>query len=162
VFLIGPWYDSHRTDWSRWFAISSPPPICYLILGEIAKKQITKLGCEKYFCRVTYWAQVEMLLPQVSTRQVLGRGWVSLEIIQVRLVLWYQGQYKCMYQGSSPCWHYIYWTSSKQGDNSRPKIHFLTISRAFWETKRIIHSKLPPIKIATELKKNSINSPSLK
>ncbi len=53
-FLISPWYDSHRTDLSRWFAISSPPPICYLIMSGVAKKQKTKLGCEKYFCRITY------------------------------------------------------------------------------------------------------------
>jgi hypothetical protein len=46
-------------DWSRWFANSSPPPICcpgFSFMGGVAKEYITKLklGCEKYFHRVTY------------------------------------------------------------------------------------------------------------
>jgi hypothetical protein len=43
-------------DWSRWFAISSSPPICYpsfSVMAGVAKKYITKLGCEKYFCGTT-------------------------------------------------------------------------------------------------------------
>jgi hypothetical protein len=39
---------------SRWFVISSPPPICchsFSFIGGIAKEYITKLGCEKYFLR---------------------------------------------------------------------------------------------------------------
>jgi hypothetical protein len=35
----------------------TPPPICYSsfnFMGGVAKEVITKLGCEKYFCRVTY------------------------------------------------------------------------------------------------------------
>jgi hypothetical protein len=52
-------------DWSKWFAITSPPPICCLsfsFMGWVAKEYITKLGCEKYFRRLTYWAPVGMLL----------------------------------------------------------------------------------------------------
>jgi hypothetical protein len=33
-------------------------------VGGVGKKQITKLGCEKYFCKVTCWARLEMLLVQ--------------------------------------------------------------------------------------------------
>jgi len=35
-------------------------------LGGVAKKEITKLGCEKYLWRVTYWALVEMPLRAVQ------------------------------------------------------------------------------------------------
>jgi len=56
---------AHHNDWSRWFVVSSPPPICcpsFSFLREVAKEYITKLGCEKYFRRVTYSAPLEMLL----------------------------------------------------------------------------------------------------
>jgi hypothetical protein len=49
----------HHNDWSRWFASSSPPPLCcpsFSFMGGVAKKEITEWGCAKYFCRVTYWA----------------------------------------------------------------------------------------------------------
>jgi hypothetical protein len=55
---------AHHNDWSRWFVINSPPPICcpsLSFIGGVAKEYITKLGLEKYFRRVTYWAQLEML-----------------------------------------------------------------------------------------------------
>jgi len=45
---------AHHNDWSRWFAISSPPPIRYPsfnFIGGVAEKYITKLGCEKYFLK---------------------------------------------------------------------------------------------------------------
>jgi len=48
---------AHHNDSSRWFATSSPPPICcppFSFIGGVAKEYITKLGCEKYFRRVTY------------------------------------------------------------------------------------------------------------
>jgi hypothetical protein len=32
-------------------------------MGGVAKEYITKLGCEKYYHRVTYLAPLEMLLP---------------------------------------------------------------------------------------------------
>jgi hypothetical protein len=42
---------SRHYDWSRWFVISSTPPICCLrvsvVMGGVAKSKITKLGCEK-------------------------------------------------------------------------------------------------------------------
>jgi hypothetical protein len=50
---------AHHNNWSKWFAISSPSPICYpsfSFMGGTAKKYITKLGCEKHFGKVTYWA----------------------------------------------------------------------------------------------------------
>jgi hypothetical protein len=56
------WLANHN-DWSMWFAISSLPPICspsFLFYGWGCKK-VTKLGCKKYFCRVTYWAPMGML-----------------------------------------------------------------------------------------------------
>jgi hypothetical protein len=28
-------------------------------MGEFGRKQIIKLGCEEYFCRVRYWALIE-------------------------------------------------------------------------------------------------------
>ncbi len=68
---------AHRNDSSRWFAISSPPPICcsvsILSMGLQKSKELYKLGCENYFCRVAYWAPLEML--SVSRKQpelVLG------------------------------------------------------------------------------------------
>ncbi len=41
---------AHHNDWSRWFAISSPPPICcpsFNFMDGVAKKYITTLGCKK-------------------------------------------------------------------------------------------------------------------
>jgi hypothetical protein len=46
------WIDS-----SRRVAISNLPPICSLkfnFMDGVGEKKITKLGCEKYFCRATY------------------------------------------------------------------------------------------------------------
>jgi len=43
---------AHHNDWSRWFAISSPSPICcpgFSFTGGVVKECLTKLGCEKYF-----------------------------------------------------------------------------------------------------------------
>jgi hypothetical protein len=54
---------AHHNDWSKWFAINSPPPICYFsfnFMGGVAKEYITKLGCGKYFRKITYlvtWPQ---------------------------------------------------------------------------------------------------------
>ncbi len=48
---------AHHNDWSKWFAINSPPPICSpssSFMGGVIKEYITKLRCEKYFCRVIY------------------------------------------------------------------------------------------------------------
>jgi hypothetical protein len=59
----------HHNDWSRWFAISSPPPIWCLglsLMGGVVKEHISKLGCEKYFSSVTYWAPLEMLEDEKS------------------------------------------------------------------------------------------------
>jgi hypothetical protein len=67
---------THHNDWSRWFAISRPPPICCLtfsVMGGVATEYLTKLGCEKYFHRVTYWAALEMLW--------LSCGWTSIGLI---------------------------------------------------------------------------------
>jgi hypothetical protein len=36
-------------------------PVLVLWVG-LGKKKITKLGCEKYFCKITYLALLEMLL----------------------------------------------------------------------------------------------------
>jgi hypothetical protein len=65
-------------------------------MGGVAKKQKTKLGCEKYFCRVTYWAQLEMLLLQVPTRQVCARKRL------VRLVVWLPGPVQVYVPGFFP------------------------------------------------------------
>jgi hypothetical protein len=49
------WLANHD-DWSRWFAISSLLPVFavpVLLLWVGLGKKKTKLGCEKYFCRVT-------------------------------------------------------------------------------------------------------------
>jgi hypothetical protein len=46
---------ANHNDWSRWFAINSSHlfavPVSVLFVG--CQKYITKLGCEKYLCRVT-------------------------------------------------------------------------------------------------------------
>jgi len=58
------WVPAHHNDWSRWLAISNSSPICchsFNFMGGVARKKITTLGCEKYFCWVTYWAPLEML-----------------------------------------------------------------------------------------------------
>jgi hypothetical protein len=34
----------------------------FSFIGGVVKEYITKLGCEKYFCRVTYCAPLEMHL----------------------------------------------------------------------------------------------------
>jgi len=55
---------AHHNDWSRWFVFSSSPPICcpsFSFFVGVAKEYTTKLGCEKYFRRVTYWAQLEIV-----------------------------------------------------------------------------------------------------
>jgi hypothetical protein len=52
------WLANHGNR-SRCFAISSLPPICspnFSFMGELGNKSITKLGYEKYFCRVAHWA----------------------------------------------------------------------------------------------------------
>jgi hypothetical protein len=55
-------------DCSRWFAISSSPRASLLSQFQFDRwglqKRVhkLKLGCEKYFGRVTYWAPLEMLL----------------------------------------------------------------------------------------------------
>jgi len=56
---------AHHNDSSRWFPIISGPPICcpnFSFVGGVAKQYSTKLGCEKYFPRVPYWAPLEILL----------------------------------------------------------------------------------------------------
>ncbi len=63
----------HHNDWSRWFVINSLPPICcpsFSIIGGVAKEYITKLGCEKYFHRVTNWAPLEILWGRPKSRQI--------------------------------------------------------------------------------------------
>jgi hypothetical protein len=59
-------WSAHHDDWSRWFAFSSPSPICCpsfsSFIGGVAKEYITKLGCEKYFRGAHPRAQLEMLL----------------------------------------------------------------------------------------------------
>jgi hypothetical protein len=48
---------AYHNDTSRWFAISSAPLVCcptFSFMGELAKEYKTKLGCEKYFRRVTH------------------------------------------------------------------------------------------------------------
>ncbi len=63
---------AHHNDWSKWFAINRPPLICcpsFTFRGGVAKEYRTKLECEKYFRRVTYWASLEMLLPRAQTHE---------------------------------------------------------------------------------------------
>jgi hypothetical protein len=65
---------AYHNDCSKWFAIR-PPPICcphFGFTGGVAKQYITKLGCEIYFRRVTYWALLEMLMSFVF-QYVLGQ-----------------------------------------------------------------------------------------
>jgi hypothetical protein len=42
---------AHHNDWSKWFVISSLPPICcpsFSFIGGVAKEYFKRLGCEKY------------------------------------------------------------------------------------------------------------------
>jgi len=79
---------AHHNDSPRWFAISSPPPIfcpSFSFMVGVAKEYTTKLGCERFFLRVTYWAPLEMLLEQyfhkqlqeVLSSQMMLLGWVA-------------------------------------------------------------------------------------
>jgi len=43
-------------------------------MGEVAKKEITKLGCEKWICRVTYCAPVGMLYRVPSSSFLTGKS----------------------------------------------------------------------------------------
>jgi hypothetical protein len=49
--------SAHHIDWFKWFAINSPPiylpsRVSVLWVG-LLKRKLTRLGCEKYFLRVT-------------------------------------------------------------------------------------------------------------
>jgi len=59
----------------------SPPTICCLnfsFMGGVAKKWITKHGCENYFCSLTYWAPMEKcLLTCMALYQTL-KYWCTL------------------------------------------------------------------------------------
>jgi hypothetical protein len=47
---------ANHNDGSRFFAMSNLPPLrspSFSFMGAVGRKRITKLGCEKYFCRVT-------------------------------------------------------------------------------------------------------------
>jgi hypothetical protein len=79
---------AHHFDSPRWFAISSRPPIfcpSFSFMGGVGKEDTTKLGCERYFRRVTYWAPLEMLLEQyfgkqlqeILSSQMMLLGWVA-------------------------------------------------------------------------------------
>jgi hypothetical protein len=84
---------AHHNDWFRWFVISSPPPICYpsfSFIGGVAKEYITTLGCEKYFCRVTYWAPLE--LAQKSTS--FGLKDLEVALARQRQMIWYSTYFK--------------------------------------------------------------------
>ncbi len=73
----GFWLD-HHNNWSRWFAIGSSPPICcpsFSFMGGVEKKKL-KLGCEKHFCSITYWALLEM--PRCSKSISKGAQYVVL------------------------------------------------------------------------------------
>jgi hypothetical protein len=65
------WLLLSVSDWSKWFAITSLSPICSpscgSFMGRVAQKWISTLGCEKYLCRVTYWAPLEMLLDSICS-----------------------------------------------------------------------------------------------
>jgi len=84
---------THHNDSSRWFAISSPPhliccPTSFSLLGgELQKGYITKLGCENYFTRVTYWAPLEMhiiiVLVGTCDLRTLWSPLVSLNLVHV-------------------------------------------------------------------------------
>jgi hypothetical protein len=50
------------SDWSRWFAVSSPHVYAVLRIGGTAKKKEAKLGHLNLLSRVTYWAPVLILL----------------------------------------------------------------------------------------------------
>jgi hypothetical protein len=64
--LIGVFWLAHHNDWSRWFAISSPPHICchsFSLMGGVIKESIQlNLDVKKIFARITYWAPLEILL----------------------------------------------------------------------------------------------------
>jgi hypothetical protein len=60
IWLLLP--VANQNNWSRWVVISSVSPIgspSFSFMGGVRKK--AKLGCGKYFSRVTYWALLEIL-----------------------------------------------------------------------------------------------------
>jgi hypothetical protein len=74
---------AHHNDSSKWFAISSAPRICcpnFSLMGEVIKEYRTKLGCERYFRKVTCWAQLEMLLVNVI---IMGKSRENIRILYI-------------------------------------------------------------------------------
>ncbi len=50
---------THHNDWSRWFANSSPSPVCcpgFSFICGVAKEGNNWMRMWKIFCKVTYWA----------------------------------------------------------------------------------------------------------
>ncbi len=65
LLQTGAQYWSMRVIWSRWFAISSPPCICsssFSFIGGVVKRKTAKLKHLVLLPRVTYRAQLKMLL----------------------------------------------------------------------------------------------------
>jgi hypothetical protein len=71
-------------------------------MGEVAEKKITKLGCEKYFCRVTYRAQMGMLVQAQTEFQALYLSDTLLMSSPGRIIM--TGQSKTFISLYLPSW----------------------------------------------------------
>ncbi len=111
---------AHRNDWFRWFAISSPPPILlsqfqFYRWGCKTVNNWAILGREKYVCRVTYWALLEMLLREyflhVCTSHyniflvgIQRRSFWPLDNVDKSTQFWRLSSPTQQVPSSNPCW----------------------------------------------------------
>jgi hypothetical protein len=53
-----------ENDWSRWFDLKSPTCLLssFSFMGGLRKSEQLNWDVKKYFCRVTYWAPLEITL----------------------------------------------------------------------------------------------------
>jgi hypothetical protein len=85
------WLVDHN-DWSRWFAISSPPRICsssFCFIGGIVKRKRANLRHLILLSRVTYWAPLEMLLVFDAKNSIFQGKMVFYSFINCQLHLFF-------------------------------------------------------------------------
>jgi hypothetical protein len=89
--------------------------------------------------------------PQVPTRQVLGRGWVSLQIIQVLISSLTPGKLQVYVPGFFPLLA-LHFTGPHQNKAmiQDPKSTFSQLVEHFGKQKELFNPITPRIKIATE------------
>jgi len=108
-------WSAHHNDSSfpsPWFAISSLPTYLLSQFQDGVKKvNISKLGCEKYFCKVTYSPPLEMLLEWIS--DFSSKEWVMLgpgaTSSKTRYLVDNPMEHFCPWMNTSACklWYFV-------------------------------------------------------